>query len=59
MDGLSREDMQAVAREARSLGMGMAHKGEDHLRAVLPKDFMQLDCQFTNHSTRLLLMLNL
>ena len=42
MDGLSREDMQAVAREARSLGMGMAHKGEDHLRAVLPKDFMQL-----------------
>lgn len=42
VDALAREDMSAVASEARSLGMGMTHKGEDHLRAVLPKDFMQL-----------------
>ncbi len=41
LDALSREDMVAVAREARSLGMGMV-KGEDHLKAVLPKEFMQL-----------------
>jgi hypothetical protein len=34
--------MATVAREARSLGMGMVHKGEDHLKAVLPKEFMQL-----------------
>lgn len=42
LDALSKEDMVAVAREARSLGMGMVHKGEDHLKAVLPKEFMQL-----------------
>ncbi len=42
MDALSRDDMPTVASEARSLGMGMAHKGEDHLKAVLPRDFMQL-----------------
>jgi hypothetical protein len=34
--------MTAVASQARSLGMGMVHKGEDHLLAVLPKEFMQL-----------------
>lgn len=42
LDALSREDMTAVASQARSLGMGMVHKGEDHLLAVLPKEFMQL-----------------
>src|SRR5574340_47973 len=42
LDALSREDMVAVAREARGLGMGMVHKGEDHLKAVLPREFMQL-----------------
>ena len=42
LGALSREDMVAVAEHARSLGMGMAHKGEDHLKAVLPKEFMQL-----------------
>jgi hypothetical protein len=42
LDALSREDMQAVASEARSLGMGMAHKAEGHLKSVLPKDLMQL-----------------
>ena len=42
LGALSREDMVAVADHARSLGMGMAHKGEDHLKAVLPKEFMQL-----------------
>ena len=41
LDALSREDMQTVASEARLLGMGMA-KGEDHLKAILPKDFMQM-----------------
>lgn len=42
LDALYKEDMAAVADYARSLGMGMAHKGEDHLKAVLPKEFMQL-----------------
>ena len=42
LDALSREDMTAVASQARSLGIGMVHKGEDHLLAVLPKEFMQL-----------------
>ena len=42
LDALSKEDMTTVAREARSLGIGMAHKGEDHLKAVLPKEFMQM-----------------
>lgn len=42
LDALLREDMAAVSRYARSLGMGMAHKAEDHLKAVLPKEFMQL-----------------
>jgi hypothetical protein len=40
LDALSKEDMAAVARESRSLGTGMAHKGEDHLKAVLPEEFM-------------------
>lgn len=42
LDALLREDMAAVARYAGSLGMGMAHKAEDHLKAILPKEFMQL-----------------
>lgn len=42
LDALSKEDMAAVAREARSLGMGMAHKGEDHLKSVLPEEFMRM-----------------
>lgn len=42
LDALHKEDMAAVAAHARSLGMGMAQKGEDHLGAVLPKEFMQL-----------------
>ncbi len=37
-----REDMIEIAHYARLLGTGMAHKGEDHLKAVLPKEFMQL-----------------
>lgn len=39
---LSEDDMAAVARHARALGMGMAHKGENHLQSVLPQEFMQL-----------------
>ncbi|GJL75766.1 hypothetical protein [Nitrosomonas sp.] len=39
---LSEEDMAAVAQHARSLGMHMAHKTEDHLKGTLPKEFMQL-----------------
>ncbi|MDN5836595.1 MAG: hypothetical protein L0H12_04495, partial [Nitrosospira sp.] len=42
LDALLREDMAAVARYARPLGMGMAHKAEDDLKAQLPKEFMQL-----------------
>jgi mono/diheme cytochrome c family protein len=42
LDALHKEDMAAIAAHARSLGMGMAHKGEDHLKSVLPREFMQL-----------------
>lgn len=42
LDAVLREDMTAVAHHARPLGMNMAHKAEDHLKAVLPKEFMQL-----------------
>jgi hypothetical protein len=39
---LGRDDMDAVAHHARPLGMGMAHKAEDHLKGVLPSEFMRL-----------------
>lgn len=39
---LARDDMAAVAQHARSLGMAMSKKAEDHLKGVLPKEFMQL-----------------
>ncbi|MXS85688.1 hypothetical protein ABO04_07155 [Nitrosomonas sp. HPC101] len=41
---LSKDDMAAVARHARPLGTNMAHKAEDHdhLKDVLPKEFMRL-----------------
>ena len=42
LQALSKEDMMAVARHARMLGMEKAHKGENHLHSILPKDFMQL-----------------
>lgn len=39
---LSKDDMAAVAQHARPLGMSMAHKAEDHLKGVLPREFMLL-----------------
>ena len=39
---LSTDDMVAVSKYASPLGLGMAHKAEDHLKGVLPKEFMQL-----------------
>lgn len=42
LSALAGDDMVAVARHARPLGTGMAHKGEDHMQAVLPQEFMQL-----------------
>ncbi len=42
LSALVLDDMAAVARHARPLGTGMAHKGEDHMQAVLPQEFMQL-----------------
>ncbi len=39
---LSKSDMAAVHQYASSLGIGMSHKAEDHLKGVLPKEFMQL-----------------
>ena len=42
LQAISEDDMLAVARHARMLGTEMAHSGENHLRSVLPKDFMQL-----------------
>lgn len=42
LTALSKDDMAAVAQHARSLGMSMAHKAEDHLKGVLPREFMRL-----------------
>jgi cytochrome c553 len=42
LTALSNDDMASVSRYARLLGMGMAHKAEDHLKGALPKEFMQL-----------------
>lgn len=39
---LANEDMIAVAQHARALGLGMAHKAEDHLHGALPDAFMTL-----------------
>lgn len=39
---LAMDDMASASRSARPLGLGMAHKAEDHLKGVLPKEFMQL-----------------
>ena len=39
---LSTDDMASVSKYARPLGLGMANKAEDHLKGVLPKEFMQL-----------------
>ncbi|MGG7056200.1 hypothetical protein [Nitrosomonas sp. ANs5] len=42
IQALSEEDMTAVARHARALGTAMPHKGENHLRSVLPEAFMKM-----------------
>lgn len=42
LQALSEDDMMAVARHARMLGTDMAHTAENHLRSVLPENFMQL-----------------
>jgi cytochrome c556 len=39
---LSNDDMAAVAQQARTLGMNMGHKAENHLHDLLPESFMQL-----------------
>lgn len=39
---LSNDDMASVSRYARFLGTDMGHKAEDHLKGVLPREFMQL-----------------
>lgn len=39
---LAKENMAAVAQHARPLGKNMAHKTEDHLKGVLPGEFMRL-----------------
>jgi len=42
LEALSREDMASVESYARPLGTNMTHKAEGHLKAVLPRKFMQL-----------------
>ena len=42
LSALTREDMASVADHARPLGTGMPHKGEDHMKAILPQGFMQM-----------------
>ncbi len=42
VSALSKDDMAAVAKAARAIGMGMVHKTEDQLKGALPEAFMQL-----------------
>jgi hypothetical protein len=42
LSALAKDDMAAVAQNARPLGMSMADNAEKHLKGVLPKEFMQL-----------------
>lgn len=42
LEALAKEDMAAVARHARSLGMAMPHKMEGHMDNFLPEQFMQM-----------------
>lgn len=48
LEALSADDMVAVAQFARPLGAGMASKAEDHLKGVLPPEFMQLGIDVHN-----------
>jgi cytochrome c553 len=42
LSALAEEDMTRVAASAEALGLNMAHKAEDHLHHILPKEFMHL-----------------
>lgn len=42
LEALARDDMAAVARHARSLGMEMPHKVEGHANHGFPEQFMQM-----------------
>ena len=42
LGALATNDMAAVSRYAKPLGMGMADNAEKHLKGVLPQEFMQL-----------------
>ena len=42
LGALATDDMAAVSRYAKPLGMGMADNAEKHLKGVLPQEFMQL-----------------
>lgn len=42
LEALAQEDMTAVARHARSLGMEMPHKTEGHMEHVMPEQFMRM-----------------
>ncbi|MBQ0718929.1 MAG: hypothetical protein KBT88_11205 [Gammaproteobacteria bacterium] len=42
LGALADEDMAAVASIARPLGSAMAGKAEDHMKTILPAEFMQL-----------------
>ncbi len=42
LTALAKDDMAAVAQHARPLGMSMGKKAEDHLKGMLPREFMLL-----------------
>ena len=42
VSALGDNDLPRVAQTARPLGMSMARKAEDHLKGLLPQEFMQL-----------------
>lgn len=42
LQGLATEDMSAISKHAHALGTRMPHKGEDHLHAVLPDEFVKM-----------------
>lgn len=42
LQGLTDGDIPTIVKQARALGTEMPHKGENHLRSVLPDEFLKM-----------------
>lgn len=45
LQSLAKQDMAAIAKQARNLGTEMPHTGERHLHEILPKRFVAMGMQ--------------